>query len=195
MSPAASASHPSGPETALYRWTLGHRVFHLYLVAMVTLLAELDANEPPDEARTANILADLAALFEATSASMKYASDFDRELYDSAIRPSMEPPVLKPGFSGSLNIDHKRMMTSLVDVPDTLACRFGEATADWPEPVLAAWRALVDAEQQTRFKHGHVCRRLVGGGPSLLRTHRCSNKQSTQSGERQPAVAALVDGD
>lgn len=189
MSPAAAASHPSGPEIAMYRWTLGHRVFHLYLVAMVTLLAELDAVDAPDEARTASILADLAALFEATSASMRYASDFDRELYDNTIRPSMEPPVLKPGFSGSLNIDHKRMMTSLVGVPDTLVRRFGESTADWPAPVLAAWRALVDAEQQTRFKHGHVCRRLVGGGPSLLRTHRCGNKEDAQGPEREAALA------
>jgi hypothetical protein len=185
MSPAASAAHPSGPETAMYRWTLGHRVFHLYLVAMVTLLAELDAPEAPDDARTASILADLAALFEATSASMKYASDFDRELYDNTIRPSMEPPVLKPGFSGSLNVDHKRMMTALVGIPETLAQRFGEETAAWPTPVLTAWRSLVDAEQQTRFKHGHVCRRLVGGGPSLLRTHRCSDKVTSSA----PAAA------
>jgi hypothetical protein len=171
-------------ELAIYRWTLGHRAFHLYLIAMVTLLAELDRAEAPDEARTTCILRDLATLFEATSACMKYSSDFGPDVYDSAIRPSMEPPMCKPGFSGSLNVDHKRMMVALVGVPDLLERRFGEDTATWPPLVLDAWQTLVGAEQRARFDHGHICRRLVPSGPSLLRLHKRGEKDS-----RPPSAA------
>jgi hypothetical protein len=162
---------------------------------MITLLAELNDSDLPSDARTAVLLGDLAALFEATAASMKYASNFDSELYDTTIRPSMAPPVIKPGFSGSLNIDHKRMMTSLVSVPDMLKQRFGEETSTWPTAVLAAWRSLVNAEQQARYHHGLVCRRLVTGGPSLLRMHMCGKGSSEkQGGDRQRRVVRQAEG-
>jgi hypothetical protein len=184
---STTTSRTSEPEIALYRWRLGHQVFHLYLVAMITLLAELNDTNPPSDARTAVLLGDLAVLFEATAASMKYASNFDRDVYDSTIRPSMAPPRIKPGFSGSLNIDHKRMMASLVATPESLKRRFGEETSSWPTPVIEAWRSLVDAEQQARYHHGLVCRRLVTGGPSLLRMHMCGSggANARGSGRRQ----------
>lgn len=163
---------------ALRRWSVGHQTFHLYLVAMITLLEELRECPSLSDDRIATLLVDLAALFEATAASMKYAGSFDAATYDRAIRPSMAPPVIKPGFSGSLSTEHKRMMAALVSVPDTLEERFGNETIPWPSAVADAWCTLVDAEREARTHHAHVCRRLVPRGPSLLRMHVAGNGSS-----------------
>jgi hypothetical protein len=106
---------------------------------------------------------------------MKYESDFERAAYQTTIRPSMEPPTLKPGFSGSLNVDHRRMTHALALLPSILRARFGETTCGWPTTVAEGWSALVAAERETRHHHGFVCRRLVTGG-SLLRLHVCGQK-------------------
>jgi hypothetical protein len=176
MSALAAASHPSSPDdVAQQRWKLGHQTFHLYLVGMITLLEDLQACPDSDADRVASLIADLAALFEATAASMRYAGSFDSSAYESAIRPLMSPPCIKPGFTGLLNVEHKRMMTALAAVPGWLKERFGEEPDTWPPPLAQAWSALVDAEQRARVNHGHVCRKLVPDGPSLLRAHMAAN--------------------
>jgi hypothetical protein len=171
MRQTASAPSSTAGETAQYRWKLGHQVFHLYLVAMISLLDDLDDSVSSSEKRTATLLADLAELFKATSASMRYAGSFDSATYDRSIRPSMAPPVTKPGFSGLLNLEHKRMLAKLVSMPGMLKERFGKATSAWPSPVCDAWNALVDAQHEARHHHVLVCRKLVPNGPSLLRLH------------------------
>jgi hypothetical protein len=171
MQSTASPSIDSAAETARSRWALGHQTFHLYLIGMVSILDELGDCASLSEERVATLLLDLAALFDATSASMKYASSFDSATYDQSIRPSMAPPTARPGFSGLLNVDHKRMISALVSVPGTLEEHFGKATRTWPPSVYDAWSALVGAQQEARRNHVHVCRRLVPNGPSLLRLH------------------------
>jgi hypothetical protein len=189
-----SASQASDPELAVRRWTLGHQIFHYYLVAMITILDELNDLDAPSEERSAQLLRDLAELFGATAASMKYASNFDRDVYDRVIRPTMAPPIAKPGFSGLLNVDHERMMALLVPVPDALKRRFGEETSSWPAPIAEAWHALVDAEQQARYDHGFVCRRLVVEGPSLLRQHMAGKSKETAEEVWPPPAFTRADG-
>jgi hypothetical protein len=162
-------------QVAHARWEMGHQVFHLYLVGMNTLLAELLEGTGHSDARVGGILSDLAVLFEATSASMKYASSFESSVYEEMIRPAMSPPAMKPGFSGLLNVEHKRMMQALTCVPAWLKRRYGEQTSCWPPAVAEPWDALVRAEQNARRDHGYVCRKLVPHGPSLLRTHLAAN--------------------
>jgi hypothetical protein len=166
---AVGAQRSSDAETAAFRWKVGHHTFHLYLVAMISVLHELNDERGIGDARVTDLLVDLAALFDATAASMRYASDFAPDTYDRDIRPSMAPPAVKPGFSGLLNVDHQRMMVELTQVPAMLQRRYGADMGRWPSSVAAAWDALVDSEQEARCNHGRVCRRLVVRGPSLLR--------------------------
>jgi len=179
---------------ALSRWTVGHQTFHLYLVAMITLLEELTECPSLSDEHIATRLSDLAVLFEATAASMRYASSFDAATYDQAIRPSMAPPVTKPGFSGSLSTEHKRMMAALVSVPDTLEERFGNETSPWPSAVADAWCTLVEAEREARSNHAHVCRRLVPRGPSLLRMHMAGSGALKVAGDKTPSERIDTNG-
>jgi hypothetical protein len=175
MPALAATQHSSSQQVARRRWKLGHQTFHLYLVAMIALLDELQQCPGAEVARIAALLADLAALFDATAASMRYASSFDSSAYEAAIRPAMSPPCIKPGFTGLLNVEHKRMMTALAAVPDWLKERFGEQPDSWPTALAQSWTQLVGAEQRARVNHGHVCRKLVPDGPSLLRAHMAAN--------------------
>jgi hypothetical protein len=159
--------------TELQRWKTGHRVFHAYLVTMVTLLGE-GARELPDAAedRIARVLVDLARLYVASTASMKYASSFTAAAYEQIVRPSMMPPFTRPGFSGVLNVDHRRMLDGLDTLAEALAQRFGPAADGWPVAVAEAWRELQGARRESHRHHGLICRRFVNNGPSLLRAHR-----------------------
>lgn len=168
MSPAASTP---APRTALDRWQLGHHAFHIQLVAMITLLDELCGRPIPGDERTVTLLIDLAALFGAATASMKYASSFDSSAYEGSIRPTMTPPAFKPGFSGLLNVEHERMKAALAPVPRMLDERFGPDSTSWEPPIRDAWDDLVVAHRELYRHHGLVCRRLVSAGPSLLRIH------------------------
>jgi hypothetical protein len=161
------------PLEPLDRWKLGHQVLHLYLVAMVTLMNELQAEmDVLASEQIAATLMDVAELFSATSAGMRYASDFDARAYGDVVRPSMAPPAMPPGFSGVLNTDHARMIESLPVTFGALARRFGEQQSAWPDFVTNGWTALVDAQLEARRSHMFVCRRFVPDEPSLLRASR-----------------------
>ncbi|HEX5592314.1 MAG TPA: hypothetical protein VFX35_03070 [Solirubrobacterales bacterium] len=161
------------PLEPLERWKLGHQVLHLYLVAMVTLMGELQAEvDVLVSEQIAMTLEDVAELFSATSAGMRYASDFDARAYGDIVRPSMAPPAMPPGFSGVLNTDHARMIESLPVTFGALARRFGEQQSAWPDAVSNGWTTLVDAQLEARRSHRFVCRRFVPDEPSLLRAFR-----------------------
>jgi hypothetical protein len=168
-----AAARLQAPLGSLERWKLGHQVLHLYLVAMVTLMSELqtelDVLAPEQIAAT---LMEVADLFSATSVGMRYASDFDARAYGDVVRPSMMPPATPPGFSGLLNTDHARMIQLLPVAFGALARRFGEQQGAWPDAVSNGWTALVDAQLEARRSHMFVCRRFVPDEPSLLRAFR-----------------------
>jgi hypothetical protein len=165
MSPIATAQSSA---IALNRWKTGHHVFHLYLVTMVTLLNELiDDIEDLEETRVVSLLLDLTALLEAATAGMKYASAFDPSAYAEAVRPTMMPPGIPEGFSGALNLDHKRMLKALQLLPRALRRRFGEAESLWPDAIAACWKQLNRAHREARMHHGLVCTRLVPDRLSL----------------------------
>ncbi|MEO3780392.1 hypothetical protein ABGB16_26975 [Micromonospora sp. B11E3] len=153
---------------AVLRWKLGHQVFHLLLVALNTRLDEtigrLDAGRWDT---TEADLRELARLYDASTATMRYAADFPRAEYQRLVRPSMMPPFAGEGFSGQYNTDHARMLDGL----RTLRRRYEARRGDAPEPVRAAWRRLLDTQRVNRRNHMHVCRRFVDDGDSLLQRY------------------------
>lgn len=157
---------------ATVRWKLGHQVFHLLLATMNTRLDEvcrlLDAEDwealPP-------ALLDLAGLYDAATATMRYAADFPRSEYETMVRPSMMPPFASAGFSGVYNAEHAAMLSGMQELRLRFIRRRAVVSAPVPAPVSAAWRQLLDAQRRNRRHHMLVCRRFVESGPSLLQRH------------------------
>jgi hypothetical protein len=152
-------------QIAIRRWKGGHHAFHVLLVAMNTRLDQasglLDAG---DYDAATPLLDELARLYRAATALMRYASDFRAADYETLVRPSMMPPFASPGFSGLANQDHAIML-------DRMARLRAAVTRDEKasERVRAAGARLTLAQKDNRASHMLVCRRFVPDGQSLLR--------------------------
>lgn len=165
--PRESTALTTAQVNALRRWKLGHHAFHLYLVAMnslleVTLVAATRRawDEVPVRLET------LARLYHAATAGMKYASSFSTDAYATFIRPSMSAPFVNQGFSGQLNREHALMLEGFGRLRRTL--RGVVADGDAPDEVVTAANALWEAQRRNRRHHMLVCKRFVPDGVSLL---------------------------
>lgn len=153
---------------AVGRWILGHQIFHLQLVAMLSVLESCrQGMASGDRQLLLGSLADLRALFDASTANMAYAASFSPRLYTEVVRPTMMPPRLSPGFSGQLSHEHHLMMRDLQQLKAALQDRWGAAPA-WPADLAEAWRQIEAAIRHNRENHGLVCQRFVAKGSSLL---------------------------
>ena len=160
---------------AVKRWKLGHHTFHVLLVAMNTKLEAIHERleEERWDAAAAAIL-DLARLYDAATAAMRYTSDFRREHYETLLRPSMMPPFASPGFSGVFNREHALMLAGV----RTIRVYVKEREERLPAQVMAAWERLRDAQQANVDNHMLVCRRFVDDGVSLLKEYFDQRKEA-----------------
>ncbi|OLF11284.1 hypothetical protein [Actinophytocola xanthii] len=156
-----------GLDKAVLRWKLGHQLFHLHLAAMNTLLdSAANALRGARWGELAETFDELRVLYDAATATMHYAADFPRALYEQVIRPSMAPPFTSPGFSGTLNREHEQMIDRLRE----LRRRTKELRrhGGLPDLVHAAAGRLLAAQSRNRRDHVFVCTRFVPEGTSLL---------------------------
>jgi hypothetical protein len=162
-----------GQLIAVKRWKLGHHAFHLYLIGMNT---ELPVAQKHAESRAwpelETCLARLTTLYDAATASMKYAADFDPADYGGLIRPSMAPPFLSPGFSGQANEDHATMLRLMTALQHTVkGILHAPGSVDVPESVRLAATSLWAAQARNRRHHMFVCDKFVPDGASLLQEY------------------------
>jgi len=134
----------------------------------------------------------LTVLYDAATASMKYAADFDPREYETLIRPSMSPPFLSPGFSGEQNEDHAVMLDLMrqtrVAVKDVLRCPGQEPV---PQEVRDAAKDLWAAQSRNRRHHMLVCEKFVPDGGSLLKEYFALNsRKERESGPERPEGAS-----
>ncbi|MEV0899219.1 hypothetical protein [Actinoplanes sp. NPDC049802] len=172
-------------DRAVLRWKLGHQLFHLHLTAMNTLLvdahAELESGHWPE---LTACLDHLRVLYDAATATMRYASDFSQGTYERIIRPSMAPPFLSPGFSGTLNLEHEQMLERFRVLRRHLKQMQLAGTA--PATVAEAGARLWQAQSRNRKNHVHVCAKFVPEGKSLLNDYFREQREKTDRG--QPAA-------
>lgn len=155
---------------AIVRWKLGHHVFHTYLAAMNTLFEESIAALRVNEwAIVSHSLQELTTLCDAATSSMKYASDYPPELYETLVRPSMMPPFVSPAFSGDLNRDHEVMMEYIKELRRGIKAVGKAEDLTMPREMREAWSELREATSRNRKHHMFVCEKFVEGGVSLVR--------------------------
>lgn len=176
----SSESLTKAQQVAVQRWKLGHHAFHIYLVSMNDRLARLRSvlQDSEDWSAAPELLRVLARLYDASTASMRYAADFPSAQYDGLIRPSMSPPWLSAGFSGRFNSDHDKMLTALKQLRSTLksSVRRGEATPEVTAAAAELWRA----QSRNRAAHKLICEKFVPGGRSLLKEYFENTAETTQ---------------
>ncbi|MEV0155432.1 hypothetical protein AB0H57_17060 [Micromonospora sp. NPDC050686] len=176
---------PAGAGQAVLRWKVGHQLFHLHLAAMNTLL--VDARRALESRRWRELtesLDQLRVLYDAATATMRYASDFSPATYETLIRPSMAPPYLSPGFSGVLNLEHEQML----DRFRGLRRQFKQLqrAGELPAAVGEAGARLWSAQSRNRKNHVLVCEKFVPEGRSLLKEHFRAQEETADSA--QPAA-------
>ncbi|SFB25641.1 hypothetical protein SAMN05216266_10744 [Amycolatopsis marina] len=168
---------------AVLRWKLGHQLFHLHLATMNGLLLQGEhALEKSHWPELEAVFGRLTVLYDAATATMRYAADFSQELYERVIRPSMAPPFMTPGFSGVLNIEHEQMLNRLTALRRGFksADRAGRAPGDVRDAATRLW----SAQSRNRRHHIFVCEQFVPEGKSLL-SEFFHSRQSTTDEERE----------
>ncbi|MGD9485867.1 hypothetical protein WDH52_21875 [Streptomyces sp. TRM70308] len=159
--PGAPAPAPVGPPPVapVARWRAGHRLFFALTAATVVALRDATARpvgRHPGPAATR----DAALLLRAGTAAMEATASFAPHAYESEVRPSMEPPGEREGFSGLWSADHRALVRQMGI--------WGRAHAGACPGGCAAGRALRAALADVHAAHHGICARFVGHGPSLL---------------------------
>lgn len=172
--PASQPAQPAPADstTALYRWKLGHQLFHLHLRAMNdTLIQATDAARESRWPQLSGLLQELRVLYDAATAAMSYSAALHPDAYQGEVRPTMEPPFLSPGFSGLFNQEHRQTVRLLRRLRTTLEDRLDDADCGLPDHVRSLIGELAAAQARNHANHVQICHRFVPEGASLLRRH------------------------
>ena len=171
---------PDGDFELDSRWRLGHRLFEVVLAAIIEVLtraamelANCDFNALCQSLDT------LTGLLESATSAMEFTADFSPSVYRDRIRPTMEPPKVPPGFSGTLNERHAEFLEKLRGLDAALKASFGDRLENAPPNVTNGWRAVLKMRSKNLAAHGLVCEKFVSGGQSLLKEHLRSKKEKS----------------
>ena len=154
------------------RWRPGHQAFDVLLAGLNVCLGRaaeelvIDAIDSLE-----NSLSSIRELLDASTAAMFFAADFDPRVYREDVRPTMAPPNMPDGFSGTLNERHSEFLAKFRVLRAALETRFGNHLETAPPVLTNIWRELLKARSENLRAHGLICARFVPGGDSLLREH------------------------
>jgi hypothetical protein len=172
--PAPDATAGDRFAAAATRWLRGHQIFLVLIQAMIQIVATL--TQRPQRTDRDAALAMLTTLFEASAAAMRHTGNFDPDIYDRMIRPSMAPPHIVNGFSGLFSSDHRQLVQLLRSEGDTL--RQGAfACPHLQQQMITALGRLYD-------NHGAVCAQFVGAQEKSLLVRKDVNATALQQIEK-----------
>ena len=158
------------------RWLIGHQLFFAVLQGVVVGLNCFNRAAAEGDKEGATEAMSLAtALMHSSAVAITFTSDFGPVDYEARIRPAMEPPAVRPGFSGLQTRDHAhlvslfgRVRSTLVDLGTGMAGGFFEE--------------FVDATVTAYDAHRYVCARFGGDVLPSLRMAAASRGRTTQAG-------------
>ncbi|MEO1028541.1 MAG: hypothetical protein AAFX02_05730, partial [Pseudomonadota bacterium] len=160
--PQQTQSSPAPRYDPLSRWQDGHTLFICLdqglIAQLVAILEALNAGDL-DSARIG--LESAAAIFHATAVALLQTGAMSREEYESIVRPTMEPPNVAAGFSGTFLAEHRRLLRLVKEVNTALSNR--------PAELSDAYDRYVMAINASYSAHRHCCELVAGDKPSLAK--------------------------
>src|SRR5215218_6437056 len=95
-------------------WRVGHQLFFVLIQGIVAgvrcAVDAIDSGDPVGADRGLRLAADMC---HHSAVAMKFAGSLSVADYEHAVRPSMLPPAVRPGFSGFQTRDHALLVKSL----------------------------------------------------------------------------------
>jgi hypothetical protein len=144
----------------LQRWQNGHWLFSVLLQGLILAHKQLAlALQQQDWPAVNAALTDATQLWWTCAAAFHFAGDFSRAAYTDIVRPSMEPPHEREGFSGLLSVDHHYLVKHLRALKPLLETL--------PVELQRRHRTYLWALDAMYESHAWVCAFHVGRGGSL----------------------------
>jgi hypothetical protein len=171
------------------RWVAGHHLFFALVQSLIVMHEWLEhalREGKPHAAREALVVA--TELWWACAAAFRFAGDFSSQAYTETVRPSMAPPFVSEGFSGSLFSDHVYLLRRLKRMKPTLQ--------ELPRELRTQQRQYLIALDSVYSSHAFVCERFVGGAASLRDSARGTEASAaaTIRGRLKQRTACLARG-
>ena len=158
--PEAAPPAQAAVVDAMTRWVTGHHLFFALVQSLIVVHEWLERalrENGLHDAREALVVA--TELWWACAAAFRFAGDFPAQAYTDTVRPSMAPPFVSEGFSGSLFSDHVYLLRRLK--------RMKPALQALPRELRAQHRQYLNALDSVYCSHAFVCERFVGSAASL----------------------------
>jgi hypothetical protein len=157
----------------LTRWKTGHMAFFVHLQGLNIALRRFQSVvEVGDYDAADTHLRAAAGLMFSSAALMRFTGDFDRESYETVVRPTMCPPNVIEGFSGLLSRDHREVIRLIGQLKPIFAT-LPKQLHDSRQLFLAGAAAVYES-------HKFVCELFGGGATSSLRMNESSEKSSVE---------------
>jgi hypothetical protein len=145
---------------ALTRWGTGHQLFSVLMLDLIVVHKELARHiEDQDWDETESTLTQATQLWAASAVAFRFTGDFTAFEFESVVRPSMAPPNVREGFSGTFSPDH----TVLLQVLSKLRPLLGNL----PPKLKERHRTYLWVYDAMYESHASVCHLMVGNKPSL----------------------------
>ncbi len=142
------------------RWDTGHHLFFALIQDQIWILNRLERALAHQDWQTANdALTEAGDLWWSCAAAFHFTADFSREVFNDFVRPSMEPPFERAGFSGLWSADHMSLILTLGKVRPLLETL--------PPKLKSRHRRFLWALNAMYEEHARVCKFHAGNGASL----------------------------
>jgi hypothetical protein len=150
----------NGQIDALERWETGHHLFSILIQALIVVHKQLARGiEVKDWNVVDETLTEATQLWFACAAAFHFTGDFPRSDFQTIVRPSMEPPHEREGFSGLFSPDHAVLLQVIEKLRPLLL--------KLPVQLKRRHRNYLWALDAMYESHAWVCQLQVGNKPSL----------------------------
>ena len=154
------------------RWIVGHHLHALFnVMSTVALRSAVAVWGMGDAESAAACIARATTYVEAFPAARAYTLALPASFYNSALRPSMMPPLVEVPLSGKMHVEYQRYREQLNVLLDVVPGGIVELARVQPSLALAR-EALLEADLCDSQRHASLVEPVVGTQKSLVQNPR-----------------------